>query len=99
MVEGNTFAIDPSKIPGCKPSKGCGFNGVLFRTTAPIHAGRRTTGKVVQKDITFEQNNVWRNNTYTGSWHFMVEGGRTRGHLGRVAICVHTHQDAGSSMN
>ena len=40
----------------------------------------------MQKDITFEQNNVWRNNTYTGNWHFMVEGGRTRGHMGRVAI-------------
>ena len=30
---------------------------------------------MVQKDITFKQNNVWRSNTYTGSWQFMVEGG------------------------
>ena len=27
----------------------------------------------MQKDITFKQNNVWRNNTYTGDWHFMVK--------------------------
>ncbi len=32
----------------------------------------------MQENITFKQNNVWRNNTYTGDWHFVVkEAGQT----------------------
>ena len=32
----------------------------------------------MEKNITFEQKNVWRNNTYAGEWHFMVkEAGET----------------------
>ena len=72
LVEGNTFTTDPSKIQGCKASRGCGFNGLFsnygtYPRWSPYH------GTVVQKGITFKQNNVWRNNTYTGPWHFMVE--------------------------
>jgi hypothetical protein len=72
LVEGNTFTTDPSKIKGCKASRGCGFNGLFsnygtYPRWSPYH------GTVVQKGITFKQNNVWQNNTYTGSWHFMVE--------------------------
>jgi Right handed beta helix region len=97
LVEGNTFATDPSRIPGCKPSKGCGFNGVFsnygtYPLWSPYH------GKVVQKDITFKQNNVWRNNTYTGSWQFMVE------EAGQVVTwdawrSAPYGQDAGSNMS
>ena len=72
VVEANTFAIDPLKIKGCKPSTGCGFNG-LFSNYGTYPRWSPYQGDVVQKDITFEQNNVWRNNTYTGSWHFVVE--------------------------
>ena len=72
LVEGNTFAIDPSKIPGCRPSTGCGYNGLFsnygtYPRWSPYH------GEIVQQNITFKQNNVWRNNTYTGDWHFLVE--------------------------
>ena len=72
VVEGNVFASDPTKIPLCAASKGCGFNG-LFSNYGTYPDWSPYKGEVVQKAITFEQNNVWRNNTYTGDWHFMVE--------------------------
>ncbi len=97
MVEGNVFAFDPTKIPLCAASKGCGFNG-LFSNYGTYPRWSPYKAKVVQKDITFEQNNVWRNNTYTGEWHFMVE------EYGHVVTwdawrSAPYHQDAGSSMN
>ncbi len=55
-----------------------------FRTTAPIRAGRHTTGTVVQKDITFEQNNVWRDQQLQRDVAFHGRGGRTRRHLGQL---------------
>ena len=72
VVEGNVFASDPVKIPLCVASKGCGFNG-LFSNYGTYPRWSPYKGDIVQKDITFEQNNVWRNNTYTGDWHFMIE--------------------------
>ena len=72
VVEGNVFAFDPTKIPVCATSKGCGFNG-LFSNYGTYPDWSPYKGKVVQKAITFEQNNAWRSNTYTGDWHFMVE--------------------------
>ncbi len=72
LVEGNTFTTDPSKIKRCKASAGCGFNG-LFSNYGTYPRWSPFKGDVVQKSITFKQNNVWRNNTYIGSWHFMVE--------------------------
>jgi nitrous oxidase accessory protein NosD len=72
IIEGNTFAIDPSKVPNCKSSKGCGFNGV-FSNYGTYPRWSPYKGRVVQKAITFKQNNIWRDNTYTGSWQFMVQ--------------------------
>jgi hypothetical protein len=54
-------------------------------------------GEIVQEAITFEQNNVWRSNTYTWGWHFVVE---EYGHVVMWDECQSAtyHQDAGSSM-
>jgi hypothetical protein len=97
VVEGNAFSIDPSKIPGCKPSTGCGFNG-LFSNYGTYPHWSPFKGEVVQESITFKQNNVWRNNTYTGVWHFVVK------EAGQVATWDNWRsapysQDAGSQMN
>jgi len=97
VVESNAFSIDLAKIRGCKPSRGCGFNGV-FSNYGTYPRWSPYQGKVVQKDITFEQNNLWRSNSYTGSWRFMVE---EYGHVvGWDAWrSAPYHQDAGSSIN
>jgi hypothetical protein len=97
VVEANIFSTDPSKIRGCKPSMGCGFNGLFsnygtYPRWSPYH------GKVVQDDITFKQNNVWRDNTYRGDWHFMAkEAGITI--TWDEWRSAPYHQDAGSGMN
>ncbi|MGH8825059.1 MAG: right-handed parallel beta-helix repeat-containing protein [Jiangellaceae bacterium] len=97
FVEGNVFSVDPSKIPGCAPSNGCGFNG-LFSNYGTYPDWSPYQGEVVEEDITFEQNNVWRNNTYTGDWHFMVKesGNTVTWDAWRSAPY---HQDTGSSLN
>ena len=96
VVDGNVFASDPTKIPLCAASKGCGFNG-LFSNYGTYPRWSPYKGDVVQKAITFEQNNVWRSNTYEGDWHFMVEeyGHAVTWDEWRSATY---HQDAGSSM-
>ena len=97
VIEGNSFTIDASRIPGCKPSNGCGFNG-LFSNYGTYPRWSPYRGEVVQESITFEQNNLWRNNTYAGVWHFVAE------ETGRTLSwdewrSAPYHQDVGSSLN
>jgi hypothetical protein len=68
LVEGNYFAIDADAV-GCAGSSRCGLNAVVanfgtFPDWSPF------TGEMIQQAITFEQNNVFRDNTYSGSWRF-----------------------------
>ena len=72
VVDGNVFRSDPSQIRLCVRSKGCGFNGV-FSNYGTYPRWSPYKAKVVEENITFHQNNVWRNNTYVGQWHFIVE--------------------------
>ena len=97
LVEGNLFSLDPSKIPDCSPSNGCGFNG-LFSNYGTYPDWSPYQGEVVEEHITFEQNNVWQNNTYTGDWHFMVKesGNAVTWDAWRSEPY---HQDAGSTVN
>jgi len=97
VVEGNSFTMDASKISSCDPSKGCGFNG-LFSNYGTYPHWSPYKADVVEKNITFHQNNVWRDNTYAGTWHFVVE------EMGKVINwgawrSAPYDQDAGSSMN
>jgi nitrous oxidase accessory protein NosD len=96
VVEGNTFASDPLKTPRCAASKGCGFNGI-FSNYGTYPRWSPYKGNVVQKNITFEQHNMWRNNTYSGEWHFMIEeyGNVVTWDTWRAAPY---QQDAGSNM-
>jgi hypothetical protein len=76
VVEGNDFSVDTSKVPLCVRSRGCGFNG-LFSNYGTYPEWSPFMADMVENNITFEQNNVWRNNSYTGEWHFMAkEAGR-----------------------
>jgi hypothetical protein len=95
VVSGNDFAFDPASIgPDCTPAKYCGFNGIFSQwgSWSPYH------GTVVENHITFDQNNHFKSNTYSGPWQFVV---REQGN----AVSWETwrgspyHQDAGSTMN
>ncbi len=70
-VSGNLFKFDPSHIPGCSPSKSCGMQG-LFSTWGTYPKWSPYKGPVIEKAITFHQNDVFSNNTYAGPWEFMA---------------------------
>jgi hypothetical protein len=77
LVEDNTFALDREQVSGCRASRGCGFNGVFSNYgTYPDFSPYR--GDVISERITFGQNNLWRNNTYRGTWGFVA---RSAGNL------------------
>ena len=69
LVENNDFSLDIAHVPGCTTSQGCGYNGLFsnWGSLAPYQ------GTVVENNITFHQNNVWRDNTYRGPWRFMAK--------------------------
>ena len=72
LVEDNLFSFKPSDIgPACTPANYCGFQGVFseygtYPSWSPYHK------TVVEQQITFDQNNRFRANTYVGPWVFMV---------------------------
>lgn len=71
-VKRNVFEFDLDRIgEKCTPDFGCGFNGVFsnwgtYPPWSPFH------GTVVEEHITHDQDNVWAENTYRGSWRFMA---------------------------
>jgi len=68
-VSDNDFIFDPAAVgPDCTPAKYCGFNGIFSQwgSVQPYH------GTVVEKNITFDQNNHFASNSYSGPWRFMV---------------------------
>jgi len=68
-VSDNDFIFDPADIgPDCTPAKYCGFNGI-FSQRGSVRPYR---GTVVEKNITFDQNNHFVSNRYSGPWRFMV---------------------------
>ena len=72
LVSENDFSFDPTRIgPDCIPAKYCGFNGIFSQwgswpSWSPYH------GTVVENHITFDQNNYFKSNTYSGPWRFVV---------------------------
>jgi hypothetical protein len=96
LVTGNTFNLTPANVAGCRPSTGCGFNGV-FSNYGSYPSWSPFKGEVVSNNITFKQNNVWKNNAYRGPWNFMAQeaGNAISWDTWRSAPL---NQDAGSSL-
>jgi hypothetical protein len=95
LVSRNRFSFDPAHIgPACTPAKYCGFNGIFSQwgSWSPYH------GPSVENHITFDQNNHFTSNIYTGPWQFMVheQGNTTSWSTWRDNPY---RQDAGSTMN
>jgi hypothetical protein len=66
-VSGNAFRFNPASIgSACTEAKGCGFNGLFsqYGSTKPY------TAWVVPINISSHQDNVFKDNTYTGPWNF-----------------------------
>jgi hypothetical protein len=93
-VSRNIFTFDPAAIgPACTAANYCGFNGIFSQwgSWSTYH------GPVVENHITFDQNNHFTGNSYSGPWHFVV-------HQQGTAVDWATwrgdpyHQDADSAM-
>lgn len=66
-IHDNRFVLNPAAI-GCRTT--CGRMGLLSNFgTYPDWSPYQ--GETVQKAITFDQQNRWRNNTYLGPWSFV----------------------------
>ena len=72
QVAANTFSLTPSHIgAACTPANGCGFQG-LFSNWGTYPSWSPYQGDVIEQAITFNQSNVFSNNTYVGPWQFMA---------------------------
>jgi Right handed beta helix region len=77
-VHENHFSLDPGRVgEECTTDNLCGYSGV-FANSGSSPDWSPYQGDVVQRHITFAQNNTWSDNTYVGPWRFMVlEQGNT----------------------
>lgn len=72
QVINNVFDFTPGNIGSkCTSDNMCGFQG-LFSNWGDYPAWSPYNGPVIQQAVTFDQSNVFRNNTYTGPWQFMA---------------------------
>ena len=68
-IHGNVFQIDRTAIDGC--DENCGKNA-LFSNYGTNPDWSPYMGDVISQAITFDQGNVFHNNTYIGSWRFVA---------------------------
>lgn len=68
-VHDNVFSMDRDSIPQCTTNKACGFQGV-FANVGSDPDWSPYLGSGTQQAITFDQNNVFSDNTYIGDWYF-----------------------------
>ena len=69
-VHHNTFKMNTSNFFNCS-TKMCGRNAV-FSNYGSYPSWSPYKGDVISKAITFNQGNVFSNNTYVGTWNFTV---------------------------
>lgn len=94
-VHDNRFVFRPQLLGSrCTVDRMCGFSGLFsnfgtYPEWSPYH------GTVVERQITFQQDNHWTDNTYVGPWRFLAleQGNRVSWRQWRAAPY---RQDAGS---
>jgi parallel beta-helix repeat protein len=95
-VVNNEFTFDPTHIPGCVASLGCGFMG-LASNVGTVPDWSPYQGYVVPDNISLHQDNVWRNNVYAGPWRFVIRQLGSGQVSWRGWRSAPWHQDAGST--
>jgi hypothetical protein len=97
-VHDNQFDFNPANIgTNCTADTACGVQG-LFSNYGTSPDWSPYKGTVIQDAVTFHNNNVWSNNTYTGPWVFSPYDQSKR--LSPAAWQAAPYsQDAGSTFN
>jgi hypothetical protein len=73
LASGIVFDFAPAKIGDrCTVARFCGFNGV-FSQWGSEPSWSPYQGTTIEESITFEQDNHFRLNSYSGPWHFMAQ--------------------------
>jgi hypothetical protein len=96
-VHNNNFDLTKANIPDCATTESCGQQGIFSNVgTFPTWSPYKGSG--IQNDITFNQNNLFSNNTYVGDWHFRA---KTQDSLYNFAFwqAAPFNQDVGSTFN
>lgn len=70
-ISNNEFRFDPAQVGGCDIAY-CGHMAVLSNYGSDPKWSPYQ-GNVIEKAITFNQNNKWRGNKYIGPWQFITE--------------------------
>lgn len=96
-VHDNVFSMDRGSIPQCTTNKACGFQGI-FSNVGTDPDWSPYMGSVIQEAITFDQNNVFSNNTYIGDWYFKA---KEQDKVYNFSIWQYSpfNQDVGSTFN
>jgi parallel beta-helix repeat protein len=72
LVQNNAFHFTASNVgASCTTNTVCGENAI-FSNYGSGADGVPYDGAVVPINVTFNQNNIFKNNTYTGAWRFYV---------------------------
>jgi hypothetical protein len=96
-VHNNNFNLTKANITDCATTESCGQQGIFSNVgTFPTWSPYKGSG--IQDDITFNQNNLFSNNTYLGDWHFRA---KTQDSLYNFAFwqAAPFNQDVGSTFN
>ena len=97
-VSNNSFNFNPSNIgSSCTTANECGYNGIFseygsYPTWSPYQATS------VENAVTYDQNNVFSDNTYDGPWNFMPHEQGTSVSFATWQASPY-NQDAGSTLS
>lgn len=95
-VHNNIFSLNRANVTGCTASSSCGYQG-LFSNFGTFPTWSPYMGSVIQQAITFDQNNLFSNNTYLGEWNYMA---KAQGNSYNFALWqARFGQDTGSTYN
>ena len=71
-VHDNVFALTQANVPGCTHAATCGYNALVSQWGSNMGNGDPYQGTFVEDNITYNQNNGFSSNTYTGYWAFQI---------------------------
>jgi hypothetical protein len=72
-VRHNRFRLDPGNLGhACTAETGCGFVGI-FSNYGTYPGWSPYQGTVVENHLTFDQDNLFADNSYVGPWRFVVK--------------------------
>lgn len=96
-VRKNIFKTTTANITGCTTNSSCGYQGI-FSNVGTFPSWSPYMGSGIQTDITFNQNNLFSDNTYLGDWRYKAKDQSTNYNFAFWQLAPYS-QDVGSTYN